>query len=419
VVVAMGDGTGVLQPSVPFRIAGDVRGNAWLPYLAITATVLALSCAMVTVTGTIAGAEDGSSLKLNHLVLAAIGIGLLVRGRIARVRTEMVVYFVVTTTCSFLATLVFGVQTRPILNAAVMIFAGVSGATIGTLIPPSRAIGALRLASTCFLAAVIVKAIVNANAFITFFANPAGHPILPTFSVGGANLEATWVALAAMFFFGSAWFLPYALLALVVSLLYASRVGVIIVVLVVLTGAVRSAMMHRREERARGGAARLVAILGVLAVTGAAAVAQYGDGLSYVAKRFQSIGDEPGSLGRLTLWRGGADVFVRHPLGVGQGNALPALEHEIGADVPENNLHNLYLQHLVETGFPGFAAYIAFGLVTWWRFARGRYQDPLLAYVLCYLVISSIQFSGGDPIVWFVWGLQSTLVVNPAARGAA
>ena len=52
----MGDGTGVLQPSVPFRIAGDVRGNAWLPYLAITATVLALSCAMVTVTGTIAGA---------------------------------------------------------------------------------------------------------------------------------------------------------------------------------------------------------------------------------------------------------------------------------------------------------------------------------------------------------------------------
>ena len=415
----MGDGTGVLQASLTVQIGEDVQGQGWLPYIAIAATMLALSCAMVTVTGAIAGAEDGSSLKLNHLVLAAIGLGLLVRGRIARVRSEMVAYFGVTLTCSFLATFAFGVQTRPIVTAVVMIFAGVIGATIGALIALPRAIGALRLASTFFIAAVVIKAIVNADAFIRFFADPQGHPILPTFSVGGANLEATWVSLATMFFVGSAGFLPYAVLALVVSLLYASRVGVIIVALVLLAGAVRSGMMQRRAVRLRGGATRLVAILAVLAVIGSVAVTQYGDGLSYVVKRFQSIGDEPGSLGRLTLWRGGAEVFVRHPLGVGQGNALPALEHEIGADVPENNLHNLYLQHLVETGLPGLAAYVAFGLVTWWRFARSRYQDPLLAYVLCYLAISSIQFSGGDPIVWFVWGLQSGLDSSPSAPRVA
>jgi hypothetical protein len=58
--------------------------------------------------------------------------------------------------------------------------------------------------------------------------------------------------------------------------------------------------------------------------------------------------------------------------------------------------------------------------VTWWRFARGRYQDLLLAYVLCYLAISTIQFSGGDPIVWFVWGLQSGFDRGPdGVAGAA
>jgi O-antigen ligase len=96
---------------------------------------------------------------------------------------------------------------------------------------------------------------------------------------------------------------------------------------------------------------------------------------------------------------------------------VPALEHEIGADVPENNLHNLYLQHLVETGLPGLIVYLLFGVVTWRRYRLGGYQDVLLAYVLCYLAISSIQFSGGDPLLWFVWGIQSGLE-SPSTDGA-
>ena len=146
---------------------------------------------------------------------------------------------------------------------------------------------------------------------------------------------------------------------------------------------------------------------------GATATVQYGDGISYVVKRFQSIGDEPGSLGRLTLWSGGLTVFVRHPFGVGQGNAIPALERELGVDVPEDNLHNLYLQHLVETGLLGLAAYLVFGIMAWRRYVAGGYQDPLLAYVLCYMAVSTIQFSGGDPILWFVWGLQSGFAPSP------
>jgi putative inorganic carbon (hco3(-)) transporter len=415
----MSDTNGVTHASLPLARAHGAAGQRWLPYLAIAATVLALSCAMVTVTGTIAEQDAGSSLKLYHCVLALVALGLAVRGRLARMRIEMIVYFVVTLSCSFLAAFAFGVETRPIVVAVVMIYASVSGATLGTMIGRDRAMSALRIASTLFIIAVIAKAVVNLQAFITFFANPQGHPILPTFSVGGANLEASWVSLAAVFFIGSAWFLPYCAAALAISLLYASRVAVIIVALALVLATVRSLAAGTRGERRRMSAVRVFGVLGVIAALSTVAIAQYGDGLSYVVKRFQSIGDEPGSLGRMTLWRGGADVFVRHPLGVGQGNALPALEHEIGANVPENNLHNLYLQHLVETGLPGFAVYLLFGVVTWRRFAIGRYQDPLLAYVLCYMTISAIQFSGGDPLLWFVWGLQSGLPSGPAAGARA
>jgi O-antigen ligase len=371
--------------------------------------VLGFSCAMVTVTGAIAASDAGSSLKLYHCAFAVVLLGLALRGRVARVRPEMLVYFAVTLSCSFVAMFAFGVQTRPAISSVILICAAVSGTTLGTMIDADRAMSALRIASTIFILAVVGKAVLNVQAFIQFFIHPQGHPILATFSVGGANLEATWVSLAAVFFIGSFWFLPYCALALAISLLYASRVGVVIVAFAFLVAAARSFAAGTRSGKRRLSPVRVLAVLGVLGAVSSVAIAQYGDGLSYVVKRFQSIGDDPGSLGRFTLWNGGAKVFVHYPLGVGQGNAIPALEHEIAADVPEGNLHNLYLQHLVETGLPGLAVYLLFGIVTWRRYAMGRYQDVLLAYVLCYLAISAIQFSGGDPLLWFVWGIQSGL----------
>jgi O-antigen ligase len=411
----MNDSVAMIDSIPPLHSGRSGGIGMWVPYLAVTAMALGFSGAMITVRGSIAVGDEGPSLKLYHCILAVVGAGLLLRGRLARVRQEMVVYFSVTLTCSFLAAFAFGVQSRPLINAVMMIFAGVSGATLATSIGPTRTIGALRVAAGIFILAVVVKAVLNVQAFIIFFASPQGHPILPTFCTGGPNLEATWLALGALFFLGSAWFVPYAVLALAVSLLYASRVGVMLVVFAMLAAAARSIAIARVNGWSRGARMRMLAAASVLVALGAAAAIQYGDGLSYVVKRFQNIGDEPGSLGRLTLWRGGVAVFERHPLGVGQGNAVPALEHEIGTDVPENNLHNLYLQHLVETGLPGLVVYVAFAIVTWRRYVSGRFQDPLLAYVLGYLVISVIQFSGGDPILWFVWGLQTGTAAWPSA----
>jgi O-antigen ligase len=147
--------------------------------------------------------------------------------------------------------------------------------------------------------------------------------------------------------------------------------------------------------------------IGVLAAIVVAA-RQYGNA-TYVAERFGTIGEEPGSLGRLTLWSGGLRVFEENPLGVGAGNAVPTLRRVLGVDVPEDNLHNIYLQHAVETGLPGLAALLLFVGMIARRVVRSRFDDQLLLFVAAYLVAGLIQFTGVDAIFWLAYGLQSGL----------
>jgi len=176
----------------------------------------------------------------------------------------------------------------------------------------------------------------------------------------------------------------------------------------------RVTRVARGESAASASSRRRRKRVATLLVTAAAAYAfgaavvtvrQYGDP-AYVAQRFATIGDEPGSLGRLTLWRGGLRVFAEYPFGVGVGNAVPMLRRVLGVDVPEDNLHNIYLQHAVETGLPGLLALLVFAAMVGRRLLASRFRDPLLIFVGGYFVAGVIQFTGVDAIVWLIYGLQ-------------
>jgi O-antigen ligase len=217
---------------------------------------------------------------------------------------------------------------------------------------------------------------------------------------------------------GTALFVPFALVAAATSALYATRAGIVITVLAACVALVhawgaRRAAQHGGDApyRSTGRGRRILAFALALVAVGAfgvatVAVRQVGDA-TYVAQRFATIGEEPGSLGRITLWRGGLAVFAENPLGVGIGNAVPALKRTLGVDVIEDNLHNIYLQHAVETGLPGLVALIAFGVMIARRVVRSRFQDHLLLFVAGYLVAGLIQFTGVDAMLWLVYGLQS------------
>jgi O-antigen ligase len=226
------------------------------------------------------------------------------------------------------------------------------------------------------------------------------------------NLEATWLAVSSAFFIGSVMFVPFVLGAAATSALYASRAGVLIAALIVIAALVKAVVerrslahprMHSRARRLTWMLVTVAATVGV--IIGRARVNEYGD-TTYVARRFSTIGEEPGSMGRLTLWRGGLAVFTEFPLGVGAGNAVPTLRRVLGVDVPEDNLHNMYLQHAVEAGIPGLVALLALGVVVAVRVVKSRFRDPLLIFVAAYFVAGAIQFTGVDAALWLVYGLQ-------------
>jgi O-antigen ligase len=375
-----------------------------MPGLLVAVLFLALSFQMVTLKGQLVSGDSNAEpgLKAYHAIFACVGLLLLVRQHMVRWRPEMLAYFLVVGLTTLVASFGFGPRTT-LVNTIFAAYAATIGATVGRMAGIEATLDALRWASVGMLGAVLTKALLFLPAIIAFLAAPYGHPTLPTFYGGGPNLEATWVAMAGVFLIGSRLFLPYMLGCAALSVAYASRVGLIVVGLV-LVGSVAGSLVsgHGRAMRRWMLPAALVAC-----AVAALMIARGVTGADYVLQRFQSIGDDPGSTGRLMLWTGGVRVFATHPLGVGLGNAVPMIERTLAMNITEDNLHNQYLQHLVEVGVQGLASYLLLAMLNWRRLIATRFQDPLLLFVGIYFVIALVQFRGAEALLWYAYGLQT------------
>lgn len=394
--------------------------RAWAATGALAVTLFATLASSVTVTGGLVPDDAGATPKAYHALLVLAGLGILARGRIARPRAELLLYFGVVIASTLLAYLIYEPRVAGV-KLLIALYAALVGSSLGFVADRRVVLRACRVAGVAFVIAVTMKNILNIPAFIAYLARPLGHPDVPSLAGGGLNIEATWLALASFFMIGTVLFVPVALVAAASSALYASRAGVVVAAMAVCAALAHAwasrgvvplanrATASRTRTYVRRAAALVVACasIGVLTVIVRAA-RKYGEA-TYVAERFGTIGEEPGSLGRLTLWRGGLRVFEENPLGVGAGNAVPTLRRVLGVDVPEDNLHNIYLQHAVETGIPGLAALLVFAVMVARRVVRSRFRDQLLMFVAAYLVAGLIQFTGVDVMFWLAYGLQSGL----------
>lgn len=405
------------------RLTSPVSVRAWFFTGVLAAALLTALASAVTVTGSLAPDDASATPKAYHALLILLGSAMLIRGRIPRPRVELLLYFGVTLSATLLAYLAYEPRVAGV-KLLIALYAALIGASIGRIAGGRLVLRAARVASVVFLIAVTVKNAQHVPAFISYLARPLGHPNVPSLAGGGLNIEATWLALASFFLIGTALFVPFVLTAAATSALYATRAGVVITALAVCAALAHAwgsrnrvtgeAVEVRAPWRTLRRIATLVMVCGVLGAMAMAirTVRQYGEA-TYVAQRFATIGEDPGSLGRMTLWRGGLRVFAENPLGVGAGNAVPMLRRVLGVDLPEDNLHNVYLQHAVETGLPGLIALLVFAAVTALRVVRTRFRDQLLLFIAAYLVAGVVQFTGVDAIFWLVYGLQQGATGGP------
>jgi putative inorganic carbon (hco3(-)) transporter len=411
---------GVPTDVTPPYLAIRETPGAWAATAALAVTVFATLTTSVTVTGGLVADDAGATPKAYHALLILGGLIILARGKIARPRAELLLYFGVTIASMLLTYLIYEPRVAGI-KLLIALYAALVGTSLGRITNRRIVLRACRLAGVAFAIAVTIKNVTHVPAFIAYLARPFGHPDVPSLAGGGLNIEATWLALSSFFMIGTVLFVPVMLLAAATSALYASRVGVVIAVMAICAAVAHAWGMGRINAPSdrppasrthvylRRIAALVLVGMSIDAVTVIVRAArQYGEA-TYVAQRFSAIGEDPGSLGRAVLWRGGVRVFEENPLGVGAGNAVPMLRRVLGVDVPEDNLHNIYLQHAVESGIPGLAALLVFAAMIARRVVKSRFRDQLLLFVAAYLVAGLIQFTGVDAMFWLAYGLQSGL----------
>ncbi|MCD8177824.1 MAG: O-antigen ligase family protein [Tannerellaceae bacterium] len=97
--------------------------------------------------------------------------------------------------------------------------------------------------------------------------------------------------------------------------------------------------------------------------------------LSYVVERFQSIGDDTGSIERLAMWQLALSKFLEKPI-FGHGlwsyrefyyQELGTYFHPYETKYQYLNAHNVYLQLLCETGIVGLLIYISAIVISLYR----------------------------------------------------
>lgn len=246
--------------------------------------------------------------------------------------------------------------------------------------------------SNIVLILVLGNALLHTDAILRFLVEQwDGHPNYPTIFSGGVNIEVSWLALLCLFHKPNKNGIIFLASIAALSILFESRAGMILVAVDALYFLLQSHHLSKRFVfRAALSAIVILVLFSIVAMFFGA----------NPWERFTSIGSDLGSIGRISIWRNIPSVFFKSPLiGYGAGNAMDAIRTLSGTSFAEDNVHNLFLQILVDYGAVGFMFFIA--LVGTWFFKHFKLliSSPWTTFICVYLCIAFIQFRGGDPLL--------------------
>lgn len=308
--------------------------------------------------------------------------------------------------------------------------------------------------------AVIILVIVTVNILLQFekiwaFMEAPGlyHPVYNTIFGGGPNLDASWIGLFCFVMAGTVWWRPYYATSVIISLLTSSRAGLlanaafavwIFVHWVWVVRKKKTVFYVRDRYDRKKSALSIVLVLCIMCAYGLAqGIAMYGNPLTMktqtssqsigmhgdedttefeaspsvdsaerpnkgasasllenLTERMTSIGDEPGSKGRLNMWQHIPTVLAQNPLGYGLGNGIEAVRNCDPENIPDGNLHNIYFQALLDFGIPGAVCLLAAVFIFIKKELPTLAAWPVAAFILCYLCLGMIQYRMLEVPAW-------------------
>ncbi len=215
---------------------------------------------------------------------------------------------------------------------------------------------------------------------------------------GGRNLDATWLALGCFLIRNRKLRVGFLLYSFAYAVIGVSRVGLIASGLCLLWIFIYDEKYGFNKKTALVWIAAAVVGFGAAFATGLAQ--------RMINKLFLGFGEGTVSFlsGRETFWKNVPQMFLNHPFGVGAGNAIPVMRVEHGFNRYEDVMHNTFLQLLMDEGFIGAIWFLCLVVGLFINQRKKWFRSPLAAYLLVYLVLSLVQFHGGEALMIFVLG---------------
>lgn len=252
----------------------------------------------------------------------------------------------------------------------------------------------------------------------TFSSGAGCH--LVSLTRGGRNLDATWLGLGAFFLRGKKKAV-YVTWAILFSFLGGSRVGVIAIALAILWSLIYDNLYRLTKRNIKWYLFYAAVMLAVL----------FGSGMAqaFLKRIFISI-PAPGEIiagfpqnnsydnvakdavdflsGRAAMWQSVPWMMRENPWGYGVGNAVRVMRSDFGFTGTEDVVHNVLMQWSLDEGILGglwYLGLVAALFISQWKKRPACFADPFAAYLLGYLVLSLVQFHGGEALMIYVLGI--------------
>ncbi len=349
------------------------------------------------------GGSSTFSLKFSHLFSLCFLPLLIKKRKISIYICPLVVFVLYLLLMSIVAAFSYGLDSL-FLNYLFCLYILVLIFSLGANIRQEKWRNMLQLVATVMMLLVYVKLFFNIDIIFAFLQNPGTHPNIDTYWGGGVNIESSWLALFGFVFYNDkkGWF--YLTLSFLIAGVYASRAGILINVLLLAYFIVQYGHVFSKKQFQKA------AMLGGVGVLIAVCLFQTGV-FDRVIERFllftATNGVEAALNGRARIWEYVWQTFLENPWGYGLGNGMLAIEMISQAAYNVENLHNLYLQMLIDGGFIGFIVYSIFTFYLLVIAKKELKQNPFLAFIVAYWVASFVQFRGGSSIMFYVLGVYA------------
>lgn len=224
---------------------------------------------------------------------------------------------------------------------------------------------------------------------------------LPSLTRGGRNLDATWLGLGCLLIRNKKLRLGCLLYSAAYTTIGVSRAGILATGVCLVWILVYDEQYGFRKKTALYWCG--------LAAAGLAAALALGLAQRMFARIFLGYGEGAVSFlaGRESMWQNVWPMFRDHPLGVGVGNAMRVMRADYGFTSYEDVVHNVFFQMLIDEGVLGALWYLFLVFLLFYgeRDRRtGWFRQPLSAYLLGYVLLSMVQFHGGEALMIFPLG---------------